>query len=95
MNIREKITQGAWLYDPQFSPTSVYASDKQGNKIAECTGAFTYIPDEQRKGNALAVSKVPEMLELIEIMASANDWSDIEPFLDQAKQLWEELNKEQ
>lgn len=100
MTIRDKITPGAWDVYDDIPCTSVYCDDTLGSRIADCTGDFTLLPFAQRSANAKAISKVPEMLEIIqELKAYRDNYSAPTPLMeeitDKAVTLWEQLNKEQ
>lgn len=94
MNIREKITQGKWEAYPDDNGFHYVTSEEAPRPyiVATTTGALV------NESNALAISKVPEMLELIEQFVqwgTAHKNDPVYTTFVKAKQLWEELNKEQ
>lgn len=101
MTIRDRITQGEWDFNFQDALIAVYAINGL-DEIADCDNPHTYFSEDEKKANAFAISKVPEMLELIERMVKYGEqWpimthyvTQIDSLVKDAKQLWEELNKQ-
>src|SRR5688572_15267855 len=67
--IKDKITPGPWDLYKDSPADSVYCDDALGNRVANCENLM--LPREQRIANANAISKVPEMLDIIERLAKA------------------------
>lgn len=108
MTIRDKITHGQWRFTERSEVTGIPSAQctipfaieaPKGGCVIPIADICNFPPATEsqtsyQKANALAISKVPEMLEIIQIMATADSWHDIAPFVGLAKQLWEELNKQ-
>jgi hypothetical protein len=72
MSIKDNITPGPWDLYADSPSDSVYCDDVVGNRVANCENPM--LPIEQRKANATAISKVPEMLDIIERLAKWHDY---------------------
>lgn|SRR5574342_271146 len=96
MNIIDRITSGNWYVKEVQRAGKDYYVLRELNDIA-FLNHYNGLPETEQKANALAISKVPEMLELIERFVNM-DISDLGTnayiLHKEAKQLWEELNKQ-
>jgi len=110
MTIRDKITQGQWRFTERSEVTGIPSAlctipfaieAPKGGYVIPIADICNFPPATEsqtayQKVNALAISKVPEMLELLERFVNM-DISDLGTnayiLHKEAKQLWEELNK--
>lgn len=104
MTIRDKITPGPWRYTnrsdvsgiPSANSTIPFAIERPyGYSVLPIADICNFPPATEnqtayQEANALAISKVPEMLELIERLTTNEDIAII---IHDAHDLWEELNK--
>lgn len=91
MTIRDKITQGEWrAFDLHHD--GVYPGLELGH---EENYIQIDVPDHipTARANALTISKVPEMLKLIDRLTNTKE--DLMSIVLDANELWEELNNPQ